>query len=523
MNAVIYCRVSSKEQVEGTSLESQEIACKEYAVRHQLDAVRVFVERGESAKFADRPQLLEMLTFCKKREHGVKQLLVWKVDRLARNVGDHFNIKASLLKLDVEVVSVTEPIDAKPEGKLLETILAGFAQFDNDIRAARTLQGMRRKIQEGIFPWQPPLGYKGASQPGEKKTEADVPDQPAFRLLQQGWSEFATGKFTKAQMLRQLTSRGLRTRFGASLSNQAIDHILGNRFYTGIVRDPWSGEEHTGRHLPMISRETFNLVQQIISRRNRKIPHRAKRPEFPLRTFVRCANCECPLTGSFSRGRSNVYPYYHCVRQNCDNRGNYSLADVHREFIQFLATRSADRHAIAHLRDYVRKAVESWEGTNTVLRERQEVEAKRAHEQLGQLIRMKMEQLISDDEFRAQRLLLSNRLAESGGTPRSEAKPETLLNDLDVISAPLMQLAQAWDGVQADFRLRFQRMVLPAGYAFGRIGTAQTGRLLSFIESSDTTNTNGVPLIGQSWNQLAEEIKAFAAIFREASQSHREL
>lgn len=57
---------------------------------------------------------------------------VHTVDRLARNVGDHFNIKASLLKLDVNVVSVTEPIDAKPEGKLLETILAGFAQFDND-------------------------------------------------------------------------------------------------------------------------------------------------------------------------------------------------------------------------------------------------------------------------------------------------------------------------------------------------------------------------------------------------------
>jgi len=115
MNAVIYCRVSSKEQVNGTSLESQEIACREYASRHQLKVVRVFVEKGESAKFADRTQLLEMLAFCKGREKNVDQLLVWKVDRLARNVGDHFNIKASLLKLGVKVVSVTEPIDAKPE------------------------------------------------------------------------------------------------------------------------------------------------------------------------------------------------------------------------------------------------------------------------------------------------------------------------------------------------------------------------------------------------------------------------
>ena len=517
MNAVIYCRVSSKEQVDGTSLESQEISCKEYALRHQLEIVRVFVERGESAKFADRTQLLEMLAFCQKKEHGIKQLLVWKVDRLARNVGDHFNIKASLLKLDVKVVSVTEPIDSKPEGKLLETILAGFAQFDNDIRAARTLQGMRRKIQEGIFPWKSPLGYKGAQQPGSKKTEPDIPAHPAFGLLQQGWNEFATGTLTKAQMLRLLTRRGLRTRAGTPLSNQAIDHIMSDPFYAGIIRDPWSGEEHAGRHLPMVNRATYNLVQQIISRRNRSLPHQAIRPEFPLRAFVRCANCECPLTGSFSRGRSRLYPYYHCVRRNCDNRGNYPLADVHREFAGFLATRSADRHAIAHLREHVQTVAESWEGTHRALLERQEVDAKRAREQLGQLIRMKMEQLISDDEFRAQRLLLSDRLTESGGNPGSEAKPESVLNDLDTICAPLMHLDQAWENVPTDFKRRFQQIAIPAGYVYGRVGTAQEGRLLSFIESPDATNTNGVPLAGESWNQLAEEIHAFAALFKEPS------
>ena len=78
MNAVIYCRVSSKEQVEGTSLESQELACRDFARRNSLDVLQVFVDRGESAKFADRPQLLEMLAFCGNREHTVEQLLVWK-------------------------------------------------------------------------------------------------------------------------------------------------------------------------------------------------------------------------------------------------------------------------------------------------------------------------------------------------------------------------------------------------------------------------------------------------------------
>jgi DNA invertase Pin-like site-specific DNA recombinase len=519
MNAVIYCRVSSKEQVEGTSLESQELACKEYATRNRLNVVRVFVERGESAKYADRTQLLEMLAFCGKREHGIEQLLVWKVDRLARNVGDHFNIKASLLKQNVRVVSVTEPIDAKPEGKLLETILAGFAQFDNDIRAARTVQGMRRKIQEGIFPWKPPLGYKGSAQPGNKKMEPDQPDQPAFGILQQGWNEFSTGAYTKAQMLRLMTGRGLRTRNGTLLTNQAIDHIFADAFYAGIIRDPWSGEEYAGRHLPMVGRETFNTVQRIIARRNRAVPHQEIRPEFPLRTFVRCVNCESTLTGSFSRGRSNVYPYYHCHRRACDNRGNYPLADVHREYARFLEETSADRHSFAHLREYIRKIGESWAEASLALKEKRAVESKRAHEQLQQLIRMKMEELITDDEFRAQRILLAGRLAElKYDTRESEAKPESVLNDLDSICAPLMHLADAWERVPANFKRRFQHLTLPAGYVFGRVGTAQKSRLLSFIESPLPVDTNLVPPTGESWNQLAEEIKAFAMIFGESSK-----
>src|SRR5262249_21353006 len=97
-------------------------ACREYAQSHNITVLKVFIERGESAKFADRTQLLELLDFCRHNKGRVQILLVWKVDRFARNVGDHFNIKASLMKYDVRILSVTEPIDSNPEGKLMETI-----------------------------------------------------------------------------------------------------------------------------------------------------------------------------------------------------------------------------------------------------------------------------------------------------------------------------------------------------------------------------------------------------------------
>jgi DNA invertase Pin-like site-specific DNA recombinase len=518
MNAVIYCRVSSKEQVEGTSLESQEIACRDHAQRNNCNVMQVFVDRGESAKFADRPQLLEMIAFCGNRQNAVEELLVWKVDRLARNVGDHFSIKAGLLKHGVRVVSVTEPIDAKPEGKLLETILAGFAQFDNDVRAARTVQGMRRKIQEGIFPWQPPLGYKGAAQPGNKKMEPDQPDQPTFSILQQGWLEFATGRYTKAQMKRLLTSRGLRTRAGRPLSNQAIDHLFQNSFYAGLLRDPWSGEEMPGRHFPMVTQETFATVQRIIAGRNRTIPHVAVRPEFPLRSFVRCANCESKLSGSFSRGRSKVYPYYHCLSRSCDAHGYYPLAEVHEEFAGFLAHSNANAHSLAHLRESVREIGKTWGQQADLLRSKNELAERRAKEQLQELIRMKMDRLISDDEFRLQRTALAERPA--GPDVFENHKPrsvDAVLRDLDLVGDRLFNLADAWKHVATRFQRRFQQIVIPGGYIFGRVGTAQKGCLLSFIESPLPVDTNGVPSTWESWNQLMEEIQSFAGIFKESN------
>src|SRR5881396_4033001 len=279
MNGVIYCRVSSKEQIEGTSLESQELACREYARSHNIKVLKIFVERGESAKFADRTQLIELIDFCRQNKGAVQVLLVWKVDRFARNVGDHFNIKATLLKYGVRVVSVTEPIDSNPEGKLMETILAGFAQFDNDIRAGRTVQGMRRKLQEGIFPWKPPLGYRSSTRNDEKKNEPDQPAQPLFGLLQKAWKEFATGAYSKAEIRRFMDGLGILTRDDTPIPPQSVDHFFSNKFYAGILTDPWSGEEYQGKHIPMITHEEFARVQKIISRRNRSIPHQKARPE----------------------------------------------------------------------------------------------------------------------------------------------------------------------------------------------------------------------------------------------------
>ncbi len=160
MKAVIYARVSTAEQVENFSLETQQKACSDYCEREDIEVDAVFVEEGESAKTADRPRLREALDHCQARRKEVDYFVVYGVSRLARNVADHTAIRMALDKLGIRLRSVTETLDESATGKLVETLLAGIAQFDNDQRAARTIEGMRAALAKGRWTHQPPLGYR---------------------------------------------------------------------------------------------------------------------------------------------------------------------------------------------------------------------------------------------------------------------------------------------------------------------------------------------------------------------------
>jgi hypothetical protein len=443
-------------------------------------------------------------------------LLVWKVDRLARNVGDHFNIKASLLKQDIQVVSVTEPIDANPEGKLLETILAGFAQFDNDLRAARTLQGMKRKIQEGLFPWKPPLGYKTATQPGDKKTKPDVPDQPLFGLLQRSWQQFATGAYTKTEILRLMTSWGVLTRRGMPLSKQSLDDMLRDPFYAGIIRDPWADEDYPGRHIPLVTHETFAKVQEILTRRSRnRNAHALVRPEFPLKMFARCTQCEHYVTGGLSRGRSQYYPYYRCFSPVCGAPGNYRSHVVHDEFTGFLTSITADSANIQRVLEAVMQATQKRKAVNDVLSKRRKQENQRLEQQREQLIQMKMEGLLTTEEFVAQKTRIAQRLqglnAEGEVNFVDEQQMAYLIDD---VSEPLRNLATTWIDISPMLKQRFQKSILPAGFAIGRIRTAQTSCLFSTFYEFETRRSALVHPDGQFSNQVVRELQEFAKILR---------
>ncbi|MGD0309679.1 MAG: recombinase family protein [Acidobacteriota bacterium] len=525
MNAVIYCRVSSKEQIEGTSLESQEAACRDFAQSKGMRVLKVFVEQGESAKFADRTQLLQLIEFCRQSKEKVETLLVWKIDRFARNIADHYSIKTNLLKYGVRVVSVTEPIDSDPTGKLMEGVLASVAQFDNDVRAMRTVQGMRRRIQEGVFPWGPPLGYKSSVTNGEKKNLPDLPDQPTFGLLQRAWKLFATGAYTQAEMGRLMESWGIATARRGSFGPQSLYQLFTNPYYKGILVDPWDGQEYEGKHTPLVTKEEFAQVQAVIARRNRSLPHQKERPEFPLRGFVRCDACSHTLTGAFSRGRSQRYPYYVCQAASCPNRGkSHPAGHVHEEFEGFLDSVAPQPVILERVGDYLAEEVQDYQAEVANRTANRRVRGEQLDRELQELIRMRAQSLITDQEFLCQRKTIAdqrNRLERNRS--RLTIEVDEVREHFHEIAKPLVDLRSTWRSIHPPFRRRFERLILPAGFLTGQTRTAELGGLFSFFRVLAHPDSSVVPPVCGFSNRIIPDIQGFWRVLNGHEEVEEEL
>jgi site-specific DNA recombinase len=239
--------------------------------------------------------------------------VVYNLTRFAREKYDHFALRAFLKSLGVSLRSATEPIDDTSTGKLMEGVLAAFAQFDNDVRSERTKAGMRTALEQGRWTFVPPLGYLNAPKWSGKSL---IPDPERADLVKRAFEEFATGRFTKEQVLDKITRLGFRTRKGLTLNPQSFSRMLTNRLYAGLIHVPDFDVSRRGDFDPLVSEDTFYRVQAILDGRvQAAAPRQSARPDFPLKGLVRCEACGRPLTASWSKGRNGHYAYNHCWRQ----------------------------------------------------------------------------------------------------------------------------------------------------------------------------------------------------------------
>ena len=201
--AVIYIRVSSEEQVENFSLKTQEEICRRDAKYKGYEVAQVFREEGRSAKnIIGRPVLLQMIDFCRKNKKEVKGVFVYRLDRLSRQTADYLALRKRFYEMGISLNSASEPTGNSPTEKLLETVLASFAQHDNDVRSERTKNGMRARFLMGLVTNHVPLGY--INQGGYA-----IKDPKAFHLYKKAWDLMATGNKSLREMQTLMQEWGL--------------------------------------------------------------------------------------------------------------------------------------------------------------------------------------------------------------------------------------------------------------------------------------------------------------------------
>ncbi len=343
--AVIYLRVSTAKQAdkdvdpEGYSLPAQREACLRKAEQLGVEVVEEYLDRGESAKTADRPAFLKMLARIRD-EQDIDYVILHKIDRFARNRRDDANVMFELKMAGTQLVSVSENIDETPAGMLVHGILATIAEWESRKNGVEALKGMTQKAKMGGTPGRAPIGYlnlRDRIDGREIRTIAVDPERAP--LVQWAFEEYMKGNWTLTSLTEALANKGLKPlpsgRDGAirrPLSRANVHAMLTSRYYLGFVK--FRGVEYPGRHQPLVSQATFDTVQLTLSahrsgNKERKFNHYLKGTVF-------CARCGSRLCLTNAKG---TYLYFFCVGRH-QKRTTCDLPYLPAERVEEAVTRS---------------------------------------------------------------------------------------------------------------------------------------------------------------------------------------
>ena len=286
MNAVIYARFSSDNQRE-ESIEGQVRECTEYCNKNGINVIGNYIDRAFSAKTDNRPDFQRMIKDSEKKQFEV--IIVWKLDRFARDRYDSAHYKALLKKNGVKVVSATENISDGPNGILLESVLEGMAEYYSAELAEKVIRGqtenaLKCKFNGGTIPY----GYNINS---EKYFEINPAQAPfvieIFKRYDEGESI--------TDIVNDFKNRKIKNQKGTNFTINTIGNILRNRRYIGEYK---YREIVIPKGIPkIIDEEIFERVQKRIDS-NIHAPGKAKaKDEYLLTTKLFCGTCQRMMVG----------------------------------------------------------------------------------------------------------------------------------------------------------------------------------------------------------------------------------
>lgn len=324
MTAVIYARYSSDNQRE-ESIEGQIRECTAYAEKNGITIVKHYIDRALSAKTDNRPEFQQMIKDSEKRLFDI--VLVWKLDRFARNRYDSAHYEYQLERNHVKLVSATEPISEGPAGIMVKSMLTGMAEYYSAELSEKVVRGMTENVLKGKYNGGTiPIGYTVDE---EKFFQIDPLKAPFVVEVFQRYNDGATMK----ELMNWLNNSGVTTNRNQKFTYNSIQTLLTNRRYIGENRFK---DIVMPDSIPVIiEKELFDSVQDKIAK-NRRAPARHKaEDDYLLTTKLFCGMCGAMMFGECGTSRNkNVHHYYKCA--NAKRTKTCKKKTVRKEWLEDL-------------------------------------------------------------------------------------------------------------------------------------------------------------------------------------------
>lgn len=251
-----YVRVSTRDQVSGFGLDVQKEKIKDYmclyATKQQAKDLKIHVDGGLSGKNMNRAALNELLEDVK--HDLVDEIIIYKLDRIARNVNDVYFIISLLIEHHCNLISVMDHLDIyTANGRLLIGILAAMAQWERETTLERTIDSTIEQLEEGLYPFGMPMfGYKKEG----KSLLPNEQESAAYRFIVQ--------KASEGMILVDL-SKELELEYGIKKRDTQIKDILERDYYaTGLY--PYKGKKYSIVP-PLVTWEELRTARKILKKR----------------------------------------------------------------------------------------------------------------------------------------------------------------------------------------------------------------------------------------------------------------
>lgn len=318
---ILYARKSTEsEDRQVASIDSQISEMKKLAEDIGLNISHIMSESSSGFKVG-RPVFSQMLEIIEKGE--ADGIICWKLSRLSRNPDDAGKIMGMLQRNEIKHIRTHARSWYPDDNVMMMYVEFGITnQFSVDLRDD-TARGMRRKAERG---WKPtarlPIGYLHNMY--NKKTsplpdEEIICDPDRYDLVKLGLELVASRAMTPAKALEHINGLGLRTKYGKKVSSGTFYNVMCNEFYYGDFEHPeGSGNWFTGKHKPMLKKDQFDSIQNVIGNKS------TARPRYNFFSFtglIRCGECGCFVTAERkqkfikSEGKMRTYIYYRCTKK----------------------------------------------------------------------------------------------------------------------------------------------------------------------------------------------------------------